>query len=67
MSSRGGRVGEDAPAGEDDDAVANALDDLEHVRDVEDGLALRGEQDEEVLEKTSRDRRPGRKAARRKR
>ena len=49
------RVGADAAAGEDDDAVADLLDDFEHVRDVEDGFAARGEFEEQVFEEAGGD------------
>ncbi len=48
-------VCDDLAPGEDDDAVADALDDFEHVRDVEDGFAFAGEQDEQVFEEAGGD------------
>jgi hypothetical protein len=48
-------IGDDLAAGEDDDAVADALDGFEHVRDVEDGFAFAREQDEEVFEEARGD------------
>ena len=48
-------VGEDFAFGDDDDAVADVLDDFEDVRDVEDRLALGGERFEEVFEETRGD------------
>ena len=48
-------IGDDLAAGEDDDAVADALDGFEHVRDVEDGFAFAREQDEEVFEEACGD------------
>ena len=51
----GWRVGKDFALGDDDDAVADQLDDFEHVRDVEDGLALRGELLQQVFEEPGGD------------
>ena len=41
-------VGDEAPLVDDQGAVADALDDVEHVRAVEDGLPLGGESGDEV-------------------
>ncbi len=52
----GGRsVGQNPASRDDDDAVADELDHLENVRDVENCLALCGECFEKILEETRRD------------
>ena len=51
----GRRVGEDFAAGDDDDAAADLLNDLENVRDVEDGFALGSQDFEKVFEETGGD------------
>ena len=48
-------VGEDLAFGDDDDAIADELDHLKDVRDVEDGFALRGELLQEVFEEARGD------------
>ncbi len=48
-------VGDDLALGKNDDAVTDALDDLEDVRDIKDSFALLGEQDEEVFEEAGGD------------
>ncbi len=48
-------VGEDLSFGDDDDAIADQLDDFEDVRDVEDCLALRGELLQQIFEETGGD------------
>ena len=48
-------VSDDFSLREDNDAVTDALDCFEHMRDVEDGFALAREQDEEVLEQARGD------------
>jgi hypothetical protein len=52
---RGTGVSENFSLGDDDDAIADLLDDFEDMRDVKDGLAFRGEQFEEVFEETRGD------------
>ena len=44
------RVGENPALRNDDDAVADLLDDFKHMGDVEDSFALRREQLDEVFE-----------------
>ena len=48
-------VGDDLALVEDDDAVADTLDNFENVGDVEDGFAFAGEQDEKVFEEARGD------------
>src|SRR5438270_3886349 len=52
----GGRsVGQNPPSCDDDDAIADELNDLKNVRDVEDRLALCGERLKKILEQPCRD------------